>query len=145
VNPGTRVGLSGMFSGSVDREWAKHHYRRWFRENFENVEKADREHEKIRQAMQHPVLVRYPRCRNEHVVASWQRLLESVCAFRPFTCPDCRSVIDAVEASIEPGEGDSILLSLEKAGIRHFVVEKSPEVRLPMTPVFAGESMKDSR
>ena len=35
VNPGTRVGLSGMFSGRVDREWAKHHYNRWYRENFE--------------------------------------------------------------------------------------------------------------
>lgn len=35
VNPSTRVGLSGMFSGHVDREWAKHHYHRWYRENFE--------------------------------------------------------------------------------------------------------------
>jgi formate dehydrogenase gamma subunit len=35
VNPGTRVGLTGMVSGRVDRQWAKHHYRRWYRENFE--------------------------------------------------------------------------------------------------------------
>ncbi len=35
INPGTRVGLSGMLSGYVDRHWAKHHYRRWYRENFE--------------------------------------------------------------------------------------------------------------
>jgi formate dehydrogenase gamma subunit len=35
VNPSTRVGLSGMFSGRVDREWAKHHYQRWYREHFE--------------------------------------------------------------------------------------------------------------
>mgnify|MGYP001600399024 FL=1 len=35
INPASRVGLSGMFSGFVDREWAKHHYRRWFREQFE--------------------------------------------------------------------------------------------------------------
>lgn len=35
VNPGTRVGLSGMFTGRVDREWAKHHYQRWYHENFE--------------------------------------------------------------------------------------------------------------
>lgn len=34
VNPDTRVGLSGMFSGKVDREWAKHHYAKWYRENF---------------------------------------------------------------------------------------------------------------
>jgi formate dehydrogenase gamma subunit len=36
VNPGTRVGLSGMFSGRVDREWARQHYRRWYREHFED-------------------------------------------------------------------------------------------------------------
>jgi formate dehydrogenase gamma subunit len=35
VNPDTRVGLSGMITGRVDREWAKHHYQRWYRENFE--------------------------------------------------------------------------------------------------------------
>ncbi len=35
VNPKTRVGLSGMLTGRVDREWAKHHYQRWYRENFE--------------------------------------------------------------------------------------------------------------
>jgi formate dehydrogenase subunit gamma len=35
INPGTRVGLSGMISGYVDRQWAKHHYGRWYRENFE--------------------------------------------------------------------------------------------------------------
>lgn len=35
VNPETRVGLSGMITGWVDREWAKHHYRRWFRDRIE--------------------------------------------------------------------------------------------------------------
>ncbi|MEI6667893.1 MAG: cytochrome b/b6 domain-containing protein [Acidobacteriota bacterium] len=34
VNPDTRVGLSGMISGLVDREWAQHHYRRWYDETF---------------------------------------------------------------------------------------------------------------
>jgi len=34
VNPDTRVGLSGMITGRVDREWAKHHYRRWYEERF---------------------------------------------------------------------------------------------------------------
>jgi formate dehydrogenase subunit gamma len=34
VNPDTRVGLSGMFSGWVNRDWARHHYRRWYDENF---------------------------------------------------------------------------------------------------------------
>ena len=34
INPDTRVGLSGMLSGYVDRRWAMHHYRLWYRENF---------------------------------------------------------------------------------------------------------------
>ena len=32
INPDTRVGLSGMLSGYVDRQWARHHYGRWYRE-----------------------------------------------------------------------------------------------------------------
>ena len=37
INPSTRPGLNGMFSGFVDREWAKHHYRIWYQENFEEA------------------------------------------------------------------------------------------------------------
>jgi formate dehydrogenase gamma subunit len=37
VNPDTRVGLSGMISGYVDRHWAHHHYRRWFEETFPHL------------------------------------------------------------------------------------------------------------
>jgi cytochrome b subunit of formate dehydrogenase len=33
INRDTRVGLSGMFSGFVDRGWAKHHYRLWYDEH----------------------------------------------------------------------------------------------------------------
>jgi formate dehydrogenase subunit gamma len=36
INPETRAGLSGMFTGFVPREWAKHHYRRWYVETFES-------------------------------------------------------------------------------------------------------------
>jgi formate dehydrogenase gamma subunit len=32
VNPGTRIGLSGMISGYVDRQWARHHYGLWYLE-----------------------------------------------------------------------------------------------------------------
>jgi formate dehydrogenase subunit gamma len=38
INPDTRVGLSGMVSGYVDRHWAKHHYRLWYDEHFEDPE-----------------------------------------------------------------------------------------------------------
>jgi formate dehydrogenase subunit gamma len=35
VNPDTRVGLSGMLTGFVDRRWARHHYRHWYDQTFE--------------------------------------------------------------------------------------------------------------
>jgi formate dehydrogenase subunit gamma len=34
INRSTRAGLGGMFSGYVDREWARHHYALWYREHF---------------------------------------------------------------------------------------------------------------
>lgn len=37
VNPDTRVGLSGMITGLVDRAWASHHYGRWYKEHFADV------------------------------------------------------------------------------------------------------------
>jgi len=37
INPSTRVGLTGMISGYVSREWAAHHYARWFREQFPDL------------------------------------------------------------------------------------------------------------
>jgi formate dehydrogenase subunit gamma len=40
INPDTRSGLPGMTSGYVDRDWAKHHYTRWYREHFENDQDA---------------------------------------------------------------------------------------------------------
>ena len=36
--PASRVGLTGMITGFVDRHWAKHHYRRWYREHHEAAE-----------------------------------------------------------------------------------------------------------
>jgi formate dehydrogenase subunit gamma len=38
VNPDTRVGLKGMISGWVSREWAQHHYRYWYDEHFGQYE-----------------------------------------------------------------------------------------------------------
>ena len=40
VNPDTRVGLSGMISGYVDRHWAQHHYRHWYNQHFRHLHVA---------------------------------------------------------------------------------------------------------
>jgi formate dehydrogenase subunit gamma len=39
INGGTKPGLDGMISGHVDRQWAKHHYGRWYREHHAAAEK----------------------------------------------------------------------------------------------------------
>jgi formate dehydrogenase gamma subunit len=44
INPETRVGLSGMLTGYVDRHWARHHYTRWYREQFESGHAQDKHH-----------------------------------------------------------------------------------------------------
>lgn len=41
INPDTRKGIHGMISGRVDREWARHHYAIWYRENFESADALD--------------------------------------------------------------------------------------------------------
>ena len=38
INPSSRTGLEGMITGFVDRQWARHHYRRWYREHHESAE-----------------------------------------------------------------------------------------------------------
>jgi formate dehydrogenase gamma subunit len=40
IDRGGRPGLTGMFTGWVPREWAKHHYRHWYREHHEAHETA---------------------------------------------------------------------------------------------------------
>jgi formate dehydrogenase subunit gamma len=41
VNPDTRVGLSGMITGFVNRHWAQHHYRHWYDELYGQLEDAE--------------------------------------------------------------------------------------------------------
>jgi len=41
VAPDTRVALHGMFSGFVDRQWAKHHHARWYQEHYGTAEGTD--------------------------------------------------------------------------------------------------------
>jgi formate dehydrogenase subunit gamma len=44
INADTRPGLEGMISGHVDRQWAKHHYRRWYRKHHEPEEHLSGDH-----------------------------------------------------------------------------------------------------
>jgi formate dehydrogenase subunit gamma len=59
INPETRVGLSGMLTGYVDRHWAKHHYTLWYREQFES-DHARGGQRGAKQAWPQPALVQCP-------------------------------------------------------------------------------------
>ncbi len=37
LNPNSRVALSGIITGFVDRQYVKHHHTQWYRENFEST------------------------------------------------------------------------------------------------------------
>ncbi len=80
VNPGTRVGLEGMFSGYVDRHWAKHHYTRWYYENFE-----DHPEQNYRR-LSSGKTVQCPACRQ---ASKRPPLRFAVLDLQPIICPTC--------------------------------------------------------
>jgi formate dehydrogenase subunit gamma len=114
VNPDTRVGLSGMFSGLVDRRWAKHHYRRWYDENFGHdheapeivvetvpVVKIDPLAEVApvlegERPQPRPRLVCCPSYESRSPVVSWAHLNERVGAAAALACAHCGADIDVV-------------------------------------------------
>jgi formate dehydrogenase subunit gamma len=115
VNPGTRVGLSGMLSGYVDRQWAKHHYTRWYRENYEKQDRGG-----IQQPLRRPAMVRCPGCRAEVQVQTWVGLLEAVLQVKPFCCSTCGYSGKAVVV-VEPGEVAWIRHGLAETGLANMV------------------------
>jgi len=117
VNPDTRIGLSGMFSGNVDREWAKHHYAKWYRENFGEDEVQEAEGEEGVGASEARALVCCASCGAETPLISWDALLATVSEPRPLDCPACGAPSPTVSAVVKTEEIESILEGLERAAI----------------------------
>ncbi len=92
IHPETRVGLSGMFTGWVDRGWAKHHYTRWYREHFEPSGLVLGLGEKLKL----PARVRCASCDDVQVYDSWMALIERSFRVEPLVCPACESPIHLV-------------------------------------------------
>jgi len=106
INPGTRAGLSGMFSGFVDRQWAKHHYRRWYREQFEAPGSSPPP----------AVVIGCPACGREQAAASWDSLLQSVLSSESISCSHCRRTIDVVSVAGPSCDLERILEQLGAGG-----------------------------
>lgn len=117
VNPDTRIGLSGMFSGNVDREWAKHHYAKWYRENFGEDEVQEEEGEEDVAVAEARALVRCSSCGADTTLTSWDAVLASVSELRPLDCPACGAPSPLVFAVMKPDEVERILEDLEHAGV----------------------------
>jgi formate dehydrogenase subunit gamma len=135
INPETRVGLSGMISGFVDRKWAKHHYRRWYREQFEGPGNgpARAPGSSVPKAGPSAVLVHCPACRREHAVASWASLLESVFSAEPISCSHCLGTLDVLSVAGEPHDVEWILGELDAATRR--AIDRGGEPAVFLSPV----------
>jgi formate dehydrogenase gamma subunit len=111
VNPDTRIGISGMFSGYVDRQWARHHYGIWYKEHFEkNVQSGSCE---LIRPPDHTVHVHCPSC-NETFMVTWGWLLQKVFSNRTLCCPSCGSKFQAIKTITNQQELEWIMRRFEE-------------------------------
>ena len=114
INEETKVGLSGMFTGWVDRGWAKHHYRRWYRENFEAAQESS---EGLMPLLSRPARLRCAGCKAVHAVGSWAQLLKRTYRVEPLFCAACKSEIRIVGCRADSRVADAIGEHLRRGGV----------------------------
>ena len=95
INPDTRVGLKGMISGYVDRQWARHHYGLWYKENFERMVKTGTNVPTLFHPPDHHVHMHCPSCA-ENMLVSWTWILEKIFSAKSILCPHCGVTLDAI-------------------------------------------------
>ena len=116
VNPDTRVGLSGMFTGHVDRDWARHHYAKWYREHYgEDVEPESAGGEAVAEAPAH-AMVRCLSCGAESPMTSWDSVLESVSEHHALVCPACGEPAAVLSAVVQDGAAGVMPVGPETGG-----------------------------
>ncbi len=116
INPSTRVGLRGMITGYVDRRWAKHHYRKWYREHFEKEEAPAWSRGIAPWVLRQPARVRCSGCKAVLTYHSWERLLERVFAARALRCPHCKAEVPVASGTVRSRTAEAILRHLEQGG-----------------------------
>jgi hypothetical protein len=108
LNPSTRKGLQGMISGFVDRQWAKHHYRRWYRENFEA------EGGRPAPAGAPAASASCDSCHLGYPIESLEALVQTIVRGVPLRCPRCHVEMKRISTTLEPEAFHSLLLSLQE-------------------------------
>ena len=117
VNPDTRTGISGMISGYVDRQWARHHYGLWYMELFErNVQRGSDSRELVHPP-DHRVHIHCPSCDKNFIVA-WGWLLPRVFSARTLKCPKCGATFSAITTITNQEELDWIKRQFETNEMR---------------------------
>lgn len=115
LNPSTRKGLSGMVSGFVDRQWAKHHYRRWYREKFGDKSVDDGRCEKPGKPKQE-ITVLCRSCHLEYPVGSLSQFYHTIFAGNPLICPGCKRQMHPVSAVLDNAMLSSVVARLDGGG-----------------------------
>ena len=115
ANPSTRVGLSGMISGFVDRNWARHHYGRWYRENFTEQDGGPGD---LPAGPRIPVgaTLASVRCSGHgftHPLTSWSGELRDLLEADQMRCQKCGAEVGAVTLLTVPQDVCTILRQLE--------------------------------
>jgi formate dehydrogenase subunit gamma len=113
INPSTRIGLEGMFTGWVDREWAKHHYRIWYREHFEKDDAGGLPRRPV-EVLDQPAAVRCDSCKELYRFESWEHLLQRIFQVEPLFCPRCRNEITIVSVEADFGVATAMLSHLDR-------------------------------
>ena len=125
ANPSTRIGLSGMITGWVDREWAKHHYRRWYRERFEENAPAPVTQSAV-PVMRMPAKVRCGSCREVLAYHTWERLMQRIFQVEPLFCPYCKENIGIATPHAAPDVARAIVHHLEVGPAEPFEYQTGP-------------------
>ncbi len=111
VNASTRAGLEGMITGWVDREWAKHHYRRWYRRQVEpGLAAATRP--SVAGGLRQPAEIRCATCGETQWFASWEQLLQRMFQMRPLFCPRCEHELVPAVGRTAPDVAHAVLQQL---------------------------------
>ena len=117
VNPDTRTGISGMISGYVDRQWARHHYGLWYRELFEKNVQSGNDSRELVHPPDHKVHIHCPSCIKNFMVP-WGWLLPRIFSARTLMCPNCGSKFSAITTITNQEELDWIKRQFETNRIR---------------------------
>jgi formate dehydrogenase gamma subunit len=112
VNPDTRTGLSGMFSGYVDRQWAKHHYGLWYKELFEKRVQTGHEGREMLHPPDHRLHFHCSSCK-ENSTVTWGWLLQKIFSAKAISCPNCGTTVSAISAITNQEELDWIKRKLD--------------------------------